>query len=170
VREYLRAELPAHLVPTVVGVPALPLTQNGKLDVAALPDPAGYRNAVGSAPPAAPTEHLVADIWCAVLGVASVGRGDDFFQLGGHSLKVVGVASRVAAAAGVDVPPGLLFERPTLAGFAAAVDELPSRPATPPPTAAALPTRDVGDLLDELDALSDAGVARLADPGRTDPR
>jgi amino acid adenylation domain-containing protein len=170
VREYLRAELPAHLVPTVVGVPALPLTQNGKLDVAALPDPAGYRKAAGSAPPATPTEHLVADVWCAVLGVASVGRGDDFFQLGGHSLKVVGVASRVAAAAGVDVPPGLLFERPTLAGFAAAVDELPSRPAIPAPTAAALPTRDVGDLLDELDALSDAGVARLADPGRTDPR
>ncbi|MCD0244298.1 phosphopantetheine-binding protein, partial [Xanthomonas melonis] len=70
-----------------VHLEALPLTPNGKLDRKALPAPDGTAYAVQAyAPPQGEVEVLLAEIWRTVLGVEQVGRHDNFFQLGGHSL------------------------------------------------------------------------------------
>ncbi|MFC4047500.1 amino acid adenylation domain-containing protein, partial [Dactylosporangium siamense] len=125
-RQFLAQRLPAFLVPAVfVSLPRLPLTPNGKVDLAALPDPDGQRIRLGEAyvAPATPVEEILAGIWAHVLGAARVGAHDDFFALGGHSLLATQVVSRVRTALGVDLPLAALFDRPTVAGLAAAVTD-----------------------------------------------
>src|SRR5262249_48393510 len=93
--------LPDHMLPTAfVSIAALPLSPSGKLDRAALPEPEpdGAGSAAGSySPPVSATETAVAQIWQAVLGVARVGRDDDFFALAGHSLLAAQVVARLRA-------------------------------------------------------------------------
>ena len=132
--------LPSHLVPTRwVSVEELPLSRNGKVDRAALPDPEPLLHQ-DFRPPSTDAEQLVASVWSEVLGVARVGVGDDFFALGGHSLLAVRVASRLRTTIGADVPIRTLFARRTLGELAIAVEEL---------------------LLAELDGLSDEEALRL---------
>ncbi|MEV0563520.1 amino acid adenylation domain-containing protein [Dactylosporangium sp. NPDC050588] len=124
VRQALAATLPAHLVPTaVVPLEALPLTVNGKLDKAALPDPE-VRSSAGYVAPRTDAEDLVAGVWAEVLGVEKVGAHDDFFDLGGHSLLATRMVARVRAAVDLSVPIRTLFTHRTVAGFAQAVEAL----------------------------------------------
>ncbi|HSK75700.1 MAG TPA: non-ribosomal peptide synthase/polyketide synthase [Thermoanaerobaculia bacterium] len=123
-RGFLQESLPAYMVPPAfVLLPELPRTPNGKVDRRALPAP-GAPAASGepAAGPRTPVEDLVAEIWAEVLGVASVGREEDFFALGGHSLLAVRVLSRAGKAFGVELPLRELFGAPTVAGMAAAVE------------------------------------------------
>ena len=86
IRNAVKASLPATMVPAAVGVlPMLPRTPNGKLDRRALPPMTSSELATESAPASA-MEATLASIVAAVLGVPRVGRRDDFFDLGGHSL------------------------------------------------------------------------------------
>ncbi|QSQ15806.1 non-ribosomal peptide synthase/polyketide synthase [Myxococcus landrumensis] len=120
-RSFARERLPAHMVPgAFVVLESLPLTPNGKLDRRALPAPeAGAAStAAGHEPPATPLEELLASIWSEVLRVERVGRHDDFFALGGHSLVATQVVARLRVALGVEVPLRALFEAPTLEGLA----------------------------------------------------
>jgi len=98
-RDHLKRKLPDYMVPTAyVSLPALPLTPNRKLDRKALPVPgADVARALsgGYVPPDNQTEEKIASIWQDVLGIAQVGRDDNFFDLGGHSLLMVKVNSRV---------------------------------------------------------------------------
>ncbi|MGW9174096.1 non-ribosomal peptide synthetase [Streptomyces decoyicus] len=96
--------LPAALVPAhVLPLPALPLTPNGKLDRAALPAPAAPESAPGEPDtadgtgPAARAERLIASAWAKVLGVPAetLGRADNFYDLGGTSLAVLAVATEL---------------------------------------------------------------------------
>jgi len=142
VRAHLRRHLPAHMVPgPVVRVAALPLTPSGKVDRRALPPPAGVEP--GSRRRAAETEleARVAAVWAEVLGVDAVGVEDNFFDLGGHSLLLVRLQARLAAAGVGEVRVVELFQYPTvraLAGWlaagdgvgAAAVDEAGARGGT----------------------------------------
>ncbi|HEX3529301.1 MAG TPA: amino acid adenylation domain-containing protein, partial [Thermoanaerobaculia bacterium] len=128
-RDALRRRLPDAMIPAGwIVLPALPLLPSGKVDRKALQrlaDEAGAGAATGSGAGGAlrsPVEELVAEIWGAVLGRASLGAGDDFFALGGHSLLATQVISRVREAFGAEVPLRALFEAPTVAGFAAAVE------------------------------------------------
>lgn len=112
-RRYARRTLPDHLVPSaIVFVEALPRNSNGKLDAAALPAP-DFRSS--STPRAARTERetVVAGLFAAVLGLDTVGVGDDFFDLGGHSLLAAALTYRLTSVFGVDVPVRVVFEAPT---------------------------------------------------------
>ncbi|HEY7215060.1 MAG TPA: amino acid adenylation domain-containing protein, partial [Thermoanaerobaculia bacterium] len=124
-RAFLRARLPEHMVPSAfVALAALPLTPNGKVDRRALPAPAAEPEApeAGFATPRGPVEEIVAALWSEVLGRERIGAHDDFFELGGHSLLAMQVMSRVRSALAVEVPLRALFESPTPAGLAAAVE------------------------------------------------
>jgi amino acid adenylation domain-containing protein len=121
IRRRLARALPEHMVPPVlVELDALPRTQSGKLDRRALPKPSRSTEPVEG--PRDGTETLVASIWTEVLGLDRVGRGETFFELGGHSLLATRVVARLSEAVGVEVPLRALFERPTVAGLAAAVE------------------------------------------------
>jgi len=78
-----------------VTLPVLPLTANGKTDRAALPAPA---RGTTHAPPATPAQHLIAAIWHDILGTPSPGIHDNFFDLGGNSIRAVKVISRIRSA------------------------------------------------------------------------
>ncbi|MEN3613623.1 condensation domain-containing protein [Plantactinospora sp. ZYX-F-223] len=123
-RAHAADRLPAPLVPSVV-VPlaALPLTPHGKVDTAALPVPSvGDEVRGGFEAPRTDAEELVAGIFAELLPVDRVGATDDFFALGGHSLLAIRVIARLRAAVSLDLPVRLLFQHPTVAGFARAVE------------------------------------------------
>ncbi|RZU53360.1 amino acid adenylation domain-containing protein [Krasilnikovia cinnamomea] len=124
VRAFLADRLPEHMVPaTLTVLAALPLTSDGKLDRAALPEPvADSRPDDTFVAPSTPAAQLVAGIWADVLGVARVGLTDSFFDLGGDSLTAVRVAGRVYEVFG-PVSPYTIFEAPTLGAFVDAVQE-----------------------------------------------
>jgi amino acid adenylation domain-containing protein len=125
-RAFLSTRLPAYLVPDVlVSLPALPLTVNGKVDLAALPDPGTHRPRATYEPPRPGTEQAVAEIWSEVLGVPEPGRADDFVRLGGHSLSLTRVVSRLRDRFGVELGLRQAFEHSTLAALAALVDATP---------------------------------------------
>ncbi|MBV9109781.1 MAG: amino acid adenylation domain-containing protein, partial [Gemmatimonadetes bacterium] len=86
-REHAGSRLPDYMVPAAfVALDALPLTRNGKVDRAALPDPASGAAGDAYVAPRTPTEEVLAGIWAALLGMERVGAEDGFFALGGHSL------------------------------------------------------------------------------------
>jgi amino acid adenylation domain-containing protein len=116
-RAFLTGRLPEHMVPSAWRVmDALPLTPSGKVDRRSLPEP-DAAPAGGRVPPRTADERTVADAWEAVLGV-SPGAHDNFFDLGGHSLRATQVMARVRRAFGVELPLRALFEAPTVAGLA----------------------------------------------------
>ncbi|MFI8966493.1 amino acid adenylation domain-containing protein [Streptomyces sp. NPDC053493] len=136
-RDALARTLPHHLVPdAVVVLDALPLLPNGKVDRRALPaPPAGAGPVRGAAAPRDAREEVVAGILADVLGLPEVGPHDSFFDLGGHSLLAMRVISRVRAVLGADLSVRTLFEHPTPAGLARALD--PAARTRPPVTRAA---------------------------------
>jgi amino acid adenylation domain-containing protein len=120
-REHLAARLPEAFVPSLfVTLARLPLTANGKVDRRALPAPGGARPELAGAfaAPAAGRERAVAAIWRDVLGLAAVGRHDNFFDLGGHSLLLAQVHARLRAELGQELPLVELFRYPTVATLA----------------------------------------------------
>ncbi|HEV7899188.1 MAG TPA: amino acid adenylation domain-containing protein, partial [Planosporangium sp.] len=124
-RAYLADRLAPHLIPAwFAAVDSLPIGPTGKLDRRALPDPTGLRAEVSGRydPPRTAAERTLADLWRQVLGVALVGRDDNFFDLGGHSLLATQVIARLPGLFGVELPLTALFDRPTLVDLAAGVD------------------------------------------------
>ncbi|MCD0244452.1 amino acid adenylation domain-containing protein, partial [Xanthomonas melonis] len=129
-RDALARRLPEYMLPSAfVMLAAWPLTANGKLDRAALPavDAAAVATR-GHEAPVSEIEVQVAGIWAELLGLERVGRQDNFFALGGHSLLATQVVSAVRRLLGWEVPLGQVFRHPTLAAFAACVEE--SAPST----------------------------------------
>ena len=124
-RAHLRRVLPGWMVPAAfVVLDHLPLNRSGKVDRRALPAPDTDRPALETAyqPPRTPLEESIAAIWTDVLGVQRVGIDDHFFDLGGHSLLATRVVSRMRTALRVELPVRALFEAPTVAGLAQAVE------------------------------------------------
>jgi hypothetical protein len=120
--EWLRSQLPEYAVPAdVTLLTELPLTANGKVDVAALRATSSERRPAVEQP-ASRTERLVAGVWTEVLGAPRFGAGDNFFEVGGHSLAIVAVQSRLCQLLGRQIPVVELFRHPTLRSLAAHLD------------------------------------------------
>jgi hypothetical protein len=127
-RDALCRTLPEYMVPsTFVELGAWPLTRNGKIDRAALPAPVAVDEDAAFEPLTTETERVVGGIWREVLGLARMGRHSDFFEAGGHSLAAMQVTTRVRDAFGVNLSLASLFQDPTLARCAAAIDSLRSK-------------------------------------------
>ncbi|MEM7049093.1 MAG: amino acid adenylation domain-containing protein [Acidobacteriota bacterium] len=127
VRSRAQEALPAAMVPAAVEVlEALPVANHGKIAYRELEALASAAPELEPAPrqPLTETQRIVRDIWAAVLELPpeQVTRGDDFFALGGHSLLVGAVVTRVRAELGVELPPSSLFSASTLGAFAHRVD------------------------------------------------
>jgi amino acid adenylation domain-containing protein len=122
VRDDLADVLPDYLVPSAqVVLPALPLTQNGKVDRAALPAPT--HTARPTRGPRTPAEELMCALFAEALAVPSVGIDDDFFALGGHSLLATRLVNRVRTELSVSLSLREFFTTRTVAGLSALLDE-----------------------------------------------
>ncbi|HEV3456042.1 MAG TPA: amino acid adenylation domain-containing protein [Thermoanaerobaculia bacterium] len=149
-RDHLRASLPDYMVPAAfVQLESLPLTPNGKVDQRRLPEPREPGAEPGAAPAAMTgSERGLAEIWRELLKREQVAVDDGFFDLGGHSLLVTQLASRVRARFGVELPLAVVFESPGLGALAARLDQLLAAPGegpaprTAPPIVAAPRTPD----------------------------
>ena len=121
VRRRMKTRVPDYMVPSfITQIERIPLTVNGKLDRAALPEPQSAQSE--SAAPRTVQEQAVAEAFAQVLGVETVGIDDDFFELGGHSLLatqlVASLRERFAS------PPALseIFHHPTVRELSAGLD------------------------------------------------
>ncbi|HEX6502074.1 MAG TPA: non-ribosomal peptide synthetase [Terriglobales bacterium] len=126
-RAFLGQDLPDYMIPSVfVCVEELPFTANGKVDRAALPAPTNENILVDPSfeVPESPVEERVGEIVANLLGVSHVGRRDNFFNLGGHSLMGAQIIAKVRDVFGVDLSLRSLFDEPTVAGISLAIEEL----------------------------------------------
>jgi len=129
-RAAVAARLPDYMIPAAwVLLEALPLTPNGKIDRDALPPPErapAWPTAQEGQEAAArtPVEERVATIMAGLLKHDRIGLDDNFFLLGGHSLLGTQLIVRVREAFGVDLTLRALFQAPTVAGLAAAIEDL----------------------------------------------
>ncbi|WP_302478704.1 amino acid adenylation domain-containing protein [Burkholderia lata] len=124
-REHLVSRLPEYMVPAAfIVLDALPLTSNGKLDRRALPEPDddAFAHTQYEAPQGE-TERTVAALWAELLGVERVGRHDNFFALGGHSLIAVRLLVQIRETFGHEISIRTLFESPTVAQLAPRIHE-----------------------------------------------
>ncbi|MDE2427617.1 MAG: AMP-binding protein, partial [Burkholderiales bacterium] len=125
-QQYLAKNLPVNMLPSfLIRLDSLPVSVNGKVDRKNLPLPE-RKNAqnfsVHSNKDA--LQDIVAAAWCEVLGIEHVHSGDDFFSLGGHSLRATSVMARLRVAIGIDLPLRLIFEHTTLHALSAAIRNL----------------------------------------------
>ncbi len=169
-RKYLEQTLPEYMVPSAfVVLDSLPLTPNGKPDREALPAPDSARPETTHqyVAPRTALEKVVAAAFADVLGLEQVGTNDSFFGLGGHSLLATQVASRLRDSFRAEVPLRLLFEAPTVAELAAALEADPKRGAR---------FVQVAEVLVRVAGLSEQEVGRMleqrekVDPGATSSR
>jgi amino acid adenylation domain-containing protein len=122
-RATLTSKLPQYMVPNAfVILSEMPLNPNGKIDRAALPQPAAVRGRFISDPPRTETEKTLADIFARVLKVQDVGVDDNFFSLGGQSLLVTQILDGIAASLNVEFPALEFFKDPSVSAIAAYVD------------------------------------------------
>jgi amino acid adenylation domain-containing protein len=119
-RAYLQEKLPDYMIPNAfVFLKKMPLTPNGKIDRQALPTSGlNFGQEDDYVAPRGTAEKLLCDIWADVLCIDRVGINDNFFAIGGHSLRAIQVISRVRDAFEVDLPLRSVFEAATVSGLA----------------------------------------------------
>lgn len=123
---FLQGKLPEYMLPSAfVLLDALPLTPNGKVDRRALPMPDRARPELETVfvAPRTRVEEVLVELWGQVLGLDRLGIHDNFFALGGHSLRATQVISRLRDIFRVELSLRRLFETPTIAGLAAAIEQ-----------------------------------------------
>lgn len=127
-RNFLRQGLPEYMIPArFVRIERLPLTVSGKIDRdglrAAIP-PKEENRTVADAEPLSPVEAQLAAIWRDVIGAGTVGRHDNFFALGGHSLSATRMASRIRQELAAELSLRVIFDTPVLADLARHIETL----------------------------------------------
>ncbi|MEU5365878.1 amino acid adenylation domain-containing protein [Streptomyces sp. NPDC005925] len=142
-RRQLARTLPEYLVPAViVPLDAFPLNGNGKIDHARLPEPPRDRNAgAARVVPVSRLEREIAAVWCDLLGLDEVGTHDNFFEIGGDSLLLARVRTRLTHLLDRDIAALQLFTHPTVHDLAAALSDEAPRAAAPTPAEAVRPAR-----------------------------
>jgi amino acid adenylation domain-containing protein len=150
-REFVTSFLPEYMIPSAfVFLAELPRSLNGKVDRRGLPPPdKAAPGSQGYVSPRTPVQERLTTIWEEVFGFQQIGINDDFFQLGGHSLLVMQVLSRVRVAFNVEVPLRRLFEARTIAEMAELVTEA---------TISAADSQGVAALVREIEGMSDEQV------------
>ena len=124
IRTALASRLPDYMIPTVcIGIDVLPLTANGKLDRKALPEPQ-LQSLQTYRAPQTEREILVCRLFGEITGAEQVGLDDSFFALGGHSLLAMRLIARLRQELSLTLPLRTLFENPTPAGLAKALQTL----------------------------------------------
>ena len=156
--QFLQTRLPDYMIPAeLVFLQNLPQT-NGKIDRRSLPRPSRTRPNLEQdyIPPSTEIDRQLVDIWEGILDVRPIGMRDDFFQIGGHSLAAARIVSRVIKTFLVEIPLEALFNAPTVADMAAAIE--------------AHPGKKIGDaelerILAEMESLTDEEAQRLVSEG-----
>jgi amino acid adenylation domain-containing protein len=114
---FLKQKLPDYMMPaSFTFLQAFPLSPNGKVDRRGLPIPDAGRPELSQTfvAPRSATEELLAEIWSEILGVEKIGIHDNFFDLGGHSLRVIQVVSRIRQTFDLEISVRHLFQNPTI--------------------------------------------------------
>ena len=124
-RQHVADRVPSHAVPSqFVTVDEISLSPNGKVATEALPAPTLRRDIGGERTPAStPVEESLVNIWSEVLGLHTVGVDDDFFELGGTSLKALEMIVWVAESYEIDLPEVVAFQHRTIQTLAAEVEK-----------------------------------------------
>jgi thioester reductase-like protein/non-ribosomal peptide synthase protein (TIGR01720 family) len=124
-KKRLLKDLPSYMIPAYfIQMDALPLNNNGKVDRRALPDPEVEIETGDYKAPGTQNEKLLAEIWQEVLGIEKIGIHDDFFAIGGDSIKTVLISGRLQKR-GLSVSVNDFFRNPTikeLAGYVKKVE------------------------------------------------
>jgi amino acid adenylation domain-containing protein/thioester reductase-like protein len=124
-RDHLRHKLPSCMIPSAfIFLDRLPLTPSGKVDHRALPilDQPWMPLNPDFVSPRTPIETQLAEIWAQILGISQIGIEDNFFEMGGDSLRAVQLIFKVREAFQIDLPMVTLFDSPTISQFAEAVN------------------------------------------------
>ncbi len=125
---FLKDKLPDYMLPAAfVTLENLPLTTNGKIDRHTLPAPDVKRSDTANDVVVTsddPVEAMLIEMWQNLLGVQPIGRQDNFFKLGGHSLLAIQIVTRLRETYDIDLSLRKLFESPTIADLAVAIEEM----------------------------------------------
>ena len=126
-REFLKASLPEYMLPSIFArIDQMPLTPNGKIDRAGLPEPT-IENTLRDEDfiaPGTPVEKRLAKILCSLLNITEVSINDNFFLLGGHSLLGTQLIAKIRNSFGVDMALRTLFEAPSIAELSGEIESL----------------------------------------------
>jgi amino acid adenylation domain-containing protein len=123
-REYLSRHLPDWMLPSYfVQMEKIPLTVNGKVDRNALPEP-GVKTVEEYTAPRNEAEEKLAGLWSQVLGIEKevIAITSNFFELGGNSLQLIKLVSKIFYEFGIEIDINHLFETPTIIGIAKDLD------------------------------------------------
>ncbi|MBN1040279.1 non-ribosomal peptide synthetase [Clostridium botulinum] len=117
-KDYLKESLPEYMIPSYfVKLEKMPITSNGKLDRKALPKPNLDKILTSYEAPRNALEEILVKIWREVLGIDKIGINDDFFKLGGHSLKAMILISKIHKETNKELQLKKLFKSPTIKGI-----------------------------------------------------
>ncbi|HLP44771.1 MAG TPA: phosphopantetheine-binding protein, partial [Candidatus Kapabacteria bacterium] len=152
-RDYLSKTLPEYMIPSYfITLEKIPLTTNGKVDRHALPPPQSgktLRSGAAYEKPRSEIEEKIANLWQEILKIKKIGIHDNFFSLGGHSLKAMNFAGQVYQIFNLEIPLRIIFDTPTVASIAHWIQVTMDK------------RRKLMQILLEIEALSDEQVMEL---------
>ncbi len=124
-RKHLESSIPLYMIPSqFVHLAAMPLTLNGKIDRNQLRKPVDTPRFRSMVPPDTDLQRQIADLWCEILHLPEVGIEDNFFEIGGHSLRAITLTGRLEKALGVHVELKDVFLHPTISLFSRLIESM----------------------------------------------
>ncbi|MTI47958.1 MAG: amino acid adenylation domain-containing protein [Firmicutes bacterium] len=124
-RDFIKKLLPEYMLPEqIIILESFKLNRNGKIDRKALPEPETSNTERDKVKPRNELEIRLGEIWKEVLGVTDIGIDDNFFEIGGHSLKTIQLRSRIRQSMGIDVSLKKLFKYQTIRELGQIIEEM----------------------------------------------